>query len=67
MTEQSLYIAREAQALHDAITRGDLDDAAQTAVTLRQELHDLLLTLDPDGTLTPRITRSNGDYIYPQR
>ncbi|WP_157662881.1 hypothetical protein [Prescottella equi] len=32
MTEQSAYIAREAQALHDAIARGDLDDAADTAV-----------------------------------
>jgi len=67
MTEQSLYIAREAQALHDAIARGDFDDATETAVTLRQELYDLLLTLDPAGSMSPRITRSNGGYIYPDR
>lgn len=67
MTDQTEYIAREAAALHDAINRGDLDDAAETAVTLRQELHELLLTLDPKGALAPRITRSNGAYIYPDR
>ncbi|NKS56555.1 hypothetical protein GS504_03415 [Rhodococcus hoagii] len=67
MTNQTEYIAREAQALHDALTRGDRDDAALTAVTLRQELHELLHELDPEGTLTSRITRSNGTYIYPQR
>lgn len=53
--------------LHDAITRGDLDDATETATTLRLELYDLLLALDPDGIMCLRITTSNGTYIYSER
>ena len=67
MSEQSTYIAREAQALHDAIVRGDIDDAVETAVTLRQELDHLLHRLDPNGEVAPRITTSNGTYVYPER
>ncbi|NKR53102.1 hypothetical protein GS481_02890 [Rhodococcus hoagii] len=67
MTDQTEYIAREAQALHNAITRGDTEDAAVTAATLLQEIEHLLDKLDPAGAVAPRITTSNGTYIYPHR
>jgi hypothetical protein len=67
MTDQTEYIAHEAQALHASIARGDVDDAAVTAATLLQELEHLLDRIDPDGVVAPRITTSNGTYIYPSR
>ncbi|NKR30022.1 hypothetical protein GS966_25685 [Rhodococcus hoagii] len=67
MSDQTEYIAREAQALHASIVSGDLEDAATTAATLLQEIEHLLDGLDPDGAVAPRITTSNGIYIYPDR
>ncbi|SEB56548.1 hypothetical protein SAMN04489806_1122 [Paramicrobacterium humi] len=62
---QADYIAHEAAALRDALTRGDEDDARETAATLRHELHSLLQTFDPEGTQEPRVTMVRGRYVYP--
>jgi hypothetical protein len=61
--DQGQFISAEAARLNAALNRGDRAEAAVFAATLQQELHTLMLDLDPASTTLARIVMHNGRYI----
>lgn len=64
MTIQLDYMQLELSELRYQLDHGNEREAAVAAATIRQELHVLMLRLDPREEVCARITTTNGRYVF---
>ena len=56
------YLKRQLQLLDDALFLADDNAAAVAARTIEHEMQLLLVDLDPEGMVAPRVATDNGVY-----